>query len=227
MRTRRLRNLIDHGGMQQPRPGIPVPGLRLATKRSPHFTVAVHPCKLPHRAGTARARSRVSQHRPHAQRDAGGFPVECDTPAVPASRRQADDRARARRLRRRVQLERRHRTAAAAGLKAALVQYQYPTGPGGETSVEFAINPASLREAFAADLPAEQTALMAATQRPVAAHRRGHRQPGVVCRRLRGQHGRNDHGPSQERSHQMDGRPNLVLVHGAWADGSHGSAHGS
>jgi pimeloyl-ACP methyl ester carboxylesterase len=54
-------------------------------------------------------------------------------------------------------------------LNTALVQYQFPAGPGGETSVEFAINPAMLREAFAADLPGQQTALMAATQRPIAA----------------------------------------------------------
>ena len=54
-------------------------------------------------------------------------------------------------------------------LNAALVQYTYPAGPGGQTAVEFAINPALLREAFAADLPAQQTALMAATQRPIAA----------------------------------------------------------
>ena len=54
-------------------------------------------------------------------------------------------------------------------LNSALVQYTYPTGSGGETSVEFAINPAQIREAFAADLPPETTALMAATQRPVAA----------------------------------------------------------
>ena len=54
-------------------------------------------------------------------------------------------------------------------LNAALVQYQFPAGPGGETSVEFAINPPLLQEAFAADLPAETTALMAATQRPIAA----------------------------------------------------------
>ena len=53
-------------------------------------------------------------------------------------------------------------------LNAALVQYTYPTGHDGETSVEFAINPARIQEAFAADLPAETTALMAATQRPVA-----------------------------------------------------------
>jgi pimeloyl-ACP methyl ester carboxylesterase len=54
-------------------------------------------------------------------------------------------------------------------LNAALVQYTYPAGPGGATSVEFAINPAQIRDAFAADLPAATTALMAATQRPVAA----------------------------------------------------------
>jgi pimeloyl-ACP methyl ester carboxylesterase len=54
-------------------------------------------------------------------------------------------------------------------LNTAQVQYNYPTGPGGETAVEFGINPALLREVFAADLPPETTALMAATQRPVAA----------------------------------------------------------
>jgi pimeloyl-ACP methyl ester carboxylesterase len=54
-------------------------------------------------------------------------------------------------------------------LNTGLVQYHYPAGREGETSVEFAINPLLLQEAFAADLPAETTALMAATQRPVAA----------------------------------------------------------
>ena len=54
-------------------------------------------------------------------------------------------------------------------LNTALVQYNYPTGQEGKTSVEFAINPPLLQEAFAADLPAETTALLAATQRPVAA----------------------------------------------------------
>lgn len=54
-------------------------------------------------------------------------------------------------------------------LNSALVQLQYPTGQGSGTGVEFAINPALFREAFAADLPRKQTALMAATQRPVAA----------------------------------------------------------
>jgi pimeloyl-ACP methyl ester carboxylesterase len=53
-------------------------------------------------------------------------------------------------------------------LSTALVPLNYPTGQGAETAVEFAIHPAHLHDAFAADLPAEQTAVMAATQRPVA-----------------------------------------------------------
>jgi pimeloyl-ACP methyl ester carboxylesterase len=53
-------------------------------------------------------------------------------------------------------------------LNAALVPFQYPTGQGTGTATEFAINPALFRETFAADLPAGQTALMAATQRPIA-----------------------------------------------------------
>ena len=53
-------------------------------------------------------------------------------------------------------------------LNAALVTLNYPTGQGAQTAVEFAINPARFHEAFAADLPTAQTALMAATQRPIA-----------------------------------------------------------
>ena len=70
-------------------------------------------------------------------------------------------------------------------LGTALVQYRYPAGPGGQTAVEFAINPALLREAFAADLPEQQTALMAATQRPSPRRRaatRPGRRPGGGCR---------------------------------------------
>jgi pimeloyl-ACP methyl ester carboxylesterase len=51
-------------------------------------------------------------------------------------------------------------------LNSALVNVNYPSAHG--TAVEFAIHPDKIRDAFAADLPAEQTALMAATQRPVA-----------------------------------------------------------
>ena len=43
-----------------------------------------------------------------------------------------------------------------------------PDRKGDETAVEFAIDPAKFHDVFAADLPAEQTAVMAATQRPVA-----------------------------------------------------------
>jgi pimeloyl-ACP methyl ester carboxylesterase len=52
-------------------------------------------------------------------------------------------------------------------LMTALVPLQYPID-GPETAVEFAIDPAKFHEAFAADLPPEQAAVMAATQRPVA-----------------------------------------------------------
>ena len=53
-------------------------------------------------------------------------------------------------------------------LNSALVPLQYPTGRDGETAVEFAIDPTKFHDAFAADLPPAQAALMAATQRPVA-----------------------------------------------------------
>src|SRR5438105_3009065 len=53
-------------------------------------------------------------------------------------------------------------------LGTALVPRRYPTGQGTETAVEYAINPAHFHEAFAADLPTAQAAVMAATQRPAA-----------------------------------------------------------
>ena len=53
-------------------------------------------------------------------------------------------------------------------LNTALAPLQYPTGQGTETAVEFAIDPAQFHDAFAADLPPAQAAVMAATQRPVA-----------------------------------------------------------
>jgi pimeloyl-ACP methyl ester carboxylesterase len=52
-------------------------------------------------------------------------------------------------------------------LNSALVPLQYPTGNGG-TATEFAIDPAKVQEAFSTDLPDEQTAVIAATQRPIA-----------------------------------------------------------
>ena len=53
-------------------------------------------------------------------------------------------------------------------LSTAQVPLQYPTGEGQQTAVEFAIDPEKLHDAFAADLPTEQTSVMAATQRPVS-----------------------------------------------------------
>jgi pimeloyl-ACP methyl ester carboxylesterase len=53
-------------------------------------------------------------------------------------------------------------------LNSALVPLRYPTGDGAQTAVEFAIDPAKFHDVFAADLPPEQTAVMAATQRPVS-----------------------------------------------------------
>ena len=53
-------------------------------------------------------------------------------------------------------------------LTTVLVPLKYPTGQGSETALEFAINPTGFHDAFAADLPLEQTAVMAATQRPAA-----------------------------------------------------------
>ena len=49
-----------------------------------------------------------------------------------------------------------------------LVPFHYPVGDGPETAVEFGVDAAKFREVVAADLPAGQTAVMAATQRPIA-----------------------------------------------------------
>jgi pimeloyl-ACP methyl ester carboxylesterase len=51
---------------------------------------------------------------------------------------------------------------------SVLVPRYYPTGPAGQTATEFGIDPAKFHDAFAADLPAELAAVMAATQRPIA-----------------------------------------------------------
>jgi pimeloyl-ACP methyl ester carboxylesterase len=52
-------------------------------------------------------------------------------------------------------------------LNSALVPRQYPTEDGG-SATEFYIDPPKARDAFAGDLPDEQAALIAATQRPIA-----------------------------------------------------------
>jgi pimeloyl-ACP methyl ester carboxylesterase len=50
-----------------------------------------------------------------------------------------------------------------------LIERQYPTGSDGQTAPEYSLDPAHFRKAFAADVPEERTALMAAEQRPIAA----------------------------------------------------------
>jgi len=53
-----------------------------------------------------------------------------------------------------------------SALGTAQIALQYPTPDGLRT--EFAVDPAKFHDVFAADLPAEQAAVMAVTQRPVA-----------------------------------------------------------
>ena len=54
-------------------------------------------------------------------------------------------------------------------LNPALVQRLYPTGKEGETAPEFIVDPAQFHDVFASDVPETQSAVMAATQRPIAA----------------------------------------------------------
>src|SRR5438874_12612960 len=53
-------------------------------------------------------------------------------------------------------------------LGTVLVPRNYPSADGGDTAVEFVLDPAGAGGAFAADLPSAQAALIGATQRPVA-----------------------------------------------------------
>jgi pimeloyl-ACP methyl ester carboxylesterase len=50
----------------------------------------------------------------------------------------------------------------------ALRPMQYPPTPGSAPDSEFIIDPASFHEVFCADLPAEQAAILAVSQRPLA-----------------------------------------------------------
>jgi pimeloyl-ACP methyl ester carboxylesterase len=53
-------------------------------------------------------------------------------------------------------------------LGTAQLALRYPTPDGAGTATEFVVDPAKFRDAFAADVPPEQTVVMAATQRPVS-----------------------------------------------------------
>jgi pimeloyl-ACP methyl ester carboxylesterase len=58
-------------------------------------------------------------------------------------------------------------TSKDAILGTALVPHQYPMA-NGRRATEFVVDPAKFHDVFAADLPADQAAVLAATQRPVA-----------------------------------------------------------
>jgi len=53
-------------------------------------------------------------------------------------------------------------------LNTVLLARSYPTGQGEETAMEFLIDPTRFHDAFSADLPLEQSALLAAGQRPAS-----------------------------------------------------------
>jgi pimeloyl-ACP methyl ester carboxylesterase len=53
-------------------------------------------------------------------------------------------------------------------LGPALLAKKYPTGRDGGTATEFTVNPDRFHEVFAADLPADRAAVLAATQRPIS-----------------------------------------------------------
>jgi pimeloyl-ACP methyl ester carboxylesterase len=59
-------------------------------------------------------------------------------------------------------------TSKDAILGSALVPHDAPAAKGGEPIVEFSIDPAKFHNTFAADLPVEEAAVLAATQRAVA-----------------------------------------------------------
>jgi pimeloyl-ACP methyl ester carboxylesterase len=54
-------------------------------------------------------------------------------------------------------------------LNSAIQQTNYPTGPGGDMAAELSIDEDQFHRVFAADLPEEQSKVLAASQRPVAA----------------------------------------------------------
>jgi pimeloyl-ACP methyl ester carboxylesterase len=69
-------------------------------------------------------------------------------------------------------------------LPSALKQTEYPTGTGSAPAVELSIEPGKFRDTFAGDLPEEQTAVMAATQRPFAASGLGEKNGPPAWKRL-------------------------------------------
>jgi len=69
-------------------------------------------------------------------------------------------------------------------LGPALQQTNYPIGTGPEMAAELTIDPMQYHDVFAGDLPEEQTAIMAANQRPLAASSFGEQTMGAAWKRL-------------------------------------------
>jgi pimeloyl-ACP methyl ester carboxylesterase len=69
-------------------------------------------------------------------------------------------------------------------LLTALRPNEYPTGTGSESAVELRIDPDSFRQAFAADLPEREAAVMSATQRPIAESSFGEKSGPPAWRKL-------------------------------------------
>jgi len=60
-------------------------------------------------------------------------------------------------------------TSRDSALGTALLQRQYPIGDNGGTATELCVNPEDFHQVFAGDLPEAQSAVLGASQRPVAA----------------------------------------------------------
>ena len=69
-------------------------------------------------------------------------------------------------------------------LTTAVLEYQYPTGRGGETATELIIDPAKFREVFTADLPQLQSDVYGWSQRPIAAGALGEETTKVAWKDL-------------------------------------------
>jgi pimeloyl-ACP methyl ester carboxylesterase len=60
-------------------------------------------------------------------------------------------------------------TSPESALMTAVLESKYPTGTGSETASEFSIDPTKFHSVFAADLPEQQSDVLAVSQRPAAA----------------------------------------------------------
>jgi pimeloyl-ACP methyl ester carboxylesterase len=69
-------------------------------------------------------------------------------------------------------------------LTTAVLEYQYPTGNGDETTTELIIDPSKFRDVFTADLPQLQSDVYGLSQRPIAAGALGEQTTKVAWKGL-------------------------------------------